>query len=83
MDGFAFNPAELSIKAGETVVWTNAADPDWHSATHRPAAGGAVLFDSPDLNAGDPPFSFTFHAAGEYKYACRNHGHMRGVIKVD
>jgi plastocyanin len=84
MDQFRFSPPELTIKVGETVEWTNRADPDWHSATHMPtAAGEKPIFDSPDLNAGDPPFSFTFYAAGEYDYKCRNHDFMRGKIKVE
>lgn len=83
MDGFDFTPRERTIKVGETVEWTNSADPDWHSATHKPAAGKKPLFDSPDLNAGDPPFSFKFDTAGTYEYFCRNHGHMKGTIKVE
>jgi plastocyanin len=83
MDGFDFTPRELTIKVGEAVEWTNSADPDWHSATHKPAAGENRLFDSPDLFAGDPPFSFTFNTAGQYEYFCRNHQEMQGKIKVE
>ena len=82
MDGFEFSPGEVTIAVGDTVKWTNSADPDWHSATHVPAVGGKPLFDSPDLHAGDPPFSFTFTTAGDYDYVCRNHGHMKGKVKV-
>jgi len=83
MDGFDFTPRELTIKAGEAVEWTNTADPDWHSATHVPDAGRKVVFDSPDIFAGDPAYSFTFDAAGKYDYHCRNHSHMKGVITVE
>ena len=82
MDGFQFSPSEVNIIKGDTVEWTNANDPDWHSATHKPTAGGIAIFDSPDLFAGDKPFSFTFVEAGEFDYFCRNHGHMKGKIKV-
>ena len=84
MDGFAFTPPELTIKVGETVEWSNTADPDWHSATHKPSAGEKKVFDSPNINAGDPPFSFTFNTAGLYQYFCRNHGDMmQGKITVE
>lgn len=82
MDGFDFTPREITISVGDSVEWTNSSDPDWHSATHVPAAGGNVAFDSPDINAGDAPYTFTFDAAGEYNYVCRNHGHMKGKVTV-
>jgi len=62
LDGWLrFHARELTIKIGDTVEWTNGADPDWHSATHTPDAGGKVIFDSPDIFAGDPAFSYTFN----------------------
>lgn len=83
MDGFEFTPQELTIAVGDTVQWTNTADDEWHSATHVPVAGKDQLFDSPELFAGDPPFSFTFDTAGRYDYFCRNHPHMTGTITVE
>ncbi len=31
----------------------------------------------------DDTFSFTFTAAGDYKYFCSLHPHMTGMIKVE
>ena len=83
MDGFQFTPAAIDIKVGDAVEWSNAADGDWHSATHTVADDKVPLFDSPDIFAGDPPFSFTFDTPGTYEYHCRNHHHMTGTIKVE
>lgn len=75
IDNFVFQPAELKIKIGTTVTWTNRDD-----IPHTVASAGK--FRSKTLDT-DDKFSFTFTDAGDYKYFCSLHPHMTGMIKVE
>ena len=75
MDNFTFAPAQLTVKVGTTVTWTNHDD-----IPHTVVSAGK--FRSKTLDT-DDKFSFTFTAAGEYKYFCSLHPHMTGTIKVE
>lgn len=70
---FAFNPAVLSVKAGDTVIWTNN-----DSASHRISGTG---FQSSDLSNGQS-YSFTFSSTGTVDYICSIHPSMKGKIVV-
>jgi plastocyanin len=72
---FAFVPANLTIKVGTTVSWTNH-DQEAHDVT---ATSGA--FRSPALNAGDH-FTFTFTTPGQYGYVCTIHPFMTATVVV-
>jgi plastocyanin len=75
IDNFTFAPAELKVKVGDTVTWTNHDD-----IPHTVVSAGK--FRSKTLDT-DNSFSFTFTAAGDYKYFCSLHPHMTGMIKVE
>lgn len=75
IDNFTFQPAELSIKVGTTVTWTNRDD-----IPHTVVSAGK--FRSKTLDT-DDKFTFTFTNAGDYKYFCSLHPHMTGMIKVE
>ncbi|MCK1280445.1 cupredoxin family copper-binding protein [Bradyrhizobium sp. 61] len=75
IDNFVFQPAELKIKLGTTVTWTNRDD-----IPHTVVSAGK--FRSKALDT-DDKFSFTFTNAGDYKYFCSLHPHMTGMIKVE
>ena len=75
IDNFTFQPAELTVKVGTTVTWTNHDD-----IPHTVVSAGK--FRSKTLDT-DDSFSFTFTAAGDYKYFCSLHPHMTGMIKVE
>ena len=75
IDNFVFQPAELKIKVGTTVTWTNRDD-----IPHTVVSAGK--FRSKALDT-DDKFSFTFTDAGDYKYFCSLHPHMTGMIKVE
>jgi plastocyanin len=75
IDNFTFTPAELKVKVGDTVTWTNHDD-----IPHAVVSAGK--FRSKTLDT-DNSFSFTFTAAGDYKYFCSLHPHMTGMIKVE
>jgi len=75
IDNFTFAPAELTVKVGTTVTWTNHDD-----IPHTVVSAGK--FRSKTLDT-DNSFSFTFTQAGDYKYFCSLHPHMTGMIKVE
>src|SRR6266567_1348205 len=75
IDNFTFGPPELTVKVGDTVTWTNHDD-----IPHTVVSAGK--FRSKTLDT-DNTFSFTFTAAGDYKYFCSLHPHMTGMIKVE
>jgi len=75
IDNFTFAPAELKVKVGDTVTWTNHDD-----IPHTVVSAGKFRSKTMDT---DNDFSFTFTAAGDYKYFCSLHPHMTGMIKVE
>ena len=75
IDNFVFEPAQLTVKVGQTVTWTNRDD-----IPHTVVCAGKFRSKTMDT---DGTFSFTFTAAGEYKYFCSLHPHMTGAVKVE
>ena len=75
IDNFTFAPAELKVKVGDTVTWTNHDD-----IPHTVVSAGKFRSKATDT---DGTFSFTFTSAGDYKYFCSLHPHMTGMIKVE
>jgi plastocyanin len=75
IDNFTFTPAELNLKVGDTVTWTNQDD-----IPHTVVSAGK--FRSKALDTNDS-FTFTFTSAGDYRYFCSLHPHMTGMIKVE
>jgi plastocyanin len=76
---FGFNPANVTIKAGTAVVWTNDSVAP-HTVTSDAAAPAA--FDSGTISTGGGQFSFTFTKPGTYHYHCSIHTYMKGTIVV-
>lgn len=87
-----FEPASITIKAGETVDFVNGS-PLIHTVTADPAKAreadnvslpeGAETFDSGNLAPGES-FSHTFTEPGTYQYFCIPHeaAGMTGTIVV-
>ena len=75
IDNFTFNPKVVTVKAGDTIVWTNNDD-----IPHTVADPGK--FKSKALDTGDS-YSFTFTTPGSYGYFCSLHPHMTGTIVVE
>lgn len=71
MVGTTFQPADITIAAGTTVVWTNTSDLP-HTVT---ADDGS--FDSGTVNPGET-FEHTFETAGSVPYHCEFHGDVGG-----
>jgi len=72
---FTFEPTPLVVKAGTTVVVTNA-DDTRHSVT---ADKGS--FDTHDLDVGGRA-TFVLDKPGTYAYHCDIHDYMKGTIEV-
>ena len=68
---FSFNPGELVIPVGTTLVWTNQ-DGAPHTATSDDGVFGSDLLGNADA------FSFTFDETGEFPYFCEIHGSAGG-----
>lgn len=77
IDNFAFSPADITVKAGATVTWTNK-DSVTHTVTETDSLKGP---DSGNLASGKT-YSFTFTAAGTYHYHCSIHPEMLGTVTV-
>jgi plastocyanin len=71
--GFAFDPATLDVKVGDTVTFKNE-----DSAPHN------VSIDGKELGSQDPGASVTWTAAtaGSFPYSCTIHPSMTGEIVV-
>jgi plastocyanin len=75
IDNFTFEPAQLTVKVGTTVTWTNRDD-----IPHTVVSAGKFRSQALDT---DDKYSFTFSSAGDYNYFCSLHPHMVGMIRVE
>jgi plastocyanin len=71
-----YNPAKITVKAGDEVLWINADDND-HTVTSDEKDG----FGSDNLAHGDK-FRHTFEKKGTFAYHCKYHPRMKGVVVV-
>jgi plastocyanin len=79
LQNFAFNPKELTVSPGTTVIWHN------NDSVRHTVTSDTGLFDGNLPGGAD--FQFTFNQPGTYPYYCRPHGGpgekgMSGVILV-
>ena len=75
IDNFTFGPAELTVKVGTTITWTNRDDiPHTVVSTDK-------VFKSKVLDT-DAQFSFTFSTPGTFTYFCSIHPKMTGKVVV-
>ncbi len=74
---YRFAPAELTIKVGTTVTWTNREKRTSHSVMFLGPGG----YESERLFP-DESFSRTFDRAGRYPYSCGPHPEMKGNVEV-
>jgi len=74
IQNFAFNPADITVKKGDTVTWVND-----DGATHQIKS---AIFPSAPLPNG-ATFQHTFNEApGVYRYSCAIHPSMVGSVTV-
>jgi plastocyanin len=73
---WTYAPAQVSVKVGTTVVWTNTG-----AVAHTVTADDGTSFDSGSI---DPKASFTLSppAVGMFAYHCTFHLWMKGELTV-
>lgn len=72
---FKFDPAVVTIKAGQSVQWIND-DQVQHSATADDKS-----FDSGELSNGQS-YTHAFAKAGTFSYYCDDHAYMKAKLIV-
>jgi plastocyanin len=78
MREYRFEPAELRIKLGTAVKWTNVEKRVSHSVLFLGPGG----FESDRLFPGES-YERTFDKPGRHPYTCGPHPEMKGVIEVE
>ena len=76
IDSFAYKPAVITVKVGDTVEWQND-DPVPHTATSK--SGG---FDSGSIAAG-AKWRYVAKKKGRFAYICTFHPIMKGELVVE
>ncbi|HEY2765974.1 MAG TPA: cupredoxin family copper-binding protein [Pseudonocardiaceae bacterium] len=75
ISNFAFDPADLTVHAGDTVTWVNEDEaPHDITTTNAPAA-----IESGTLMKGQS-YRYTFSAPGSYSYKCSLHPDMVATV---
>ncbi len=72
---FNYKPADLKVKAGTTVTFTNE-DSFAHTVTAKDKS-----FDSGNMDK-DATFEMEFATAGTFEYLCAIHNSMTGKVTV-
>jgi len=75
IDNFTFGPADLTVKAGTTITWTNRDDIP-HTVVNTDKVFKSKVLDT------DEKFSFTFSTPGTFSYFCSIHPKMTGKVVV-
>jgi plastocyanin len=73
----AFSPADITVKKGTTVAWTNQ-DSVTHTVTEddgQPGPASGAL-------ANGQRYAYTYNTAGTFKYHCTIHPNMTGTVTV-
>ena len=76
INGFAFDPATLSLHVGDSVTWTNE-----DSVSHTVSSDSGSELASPRLSRGQT-YIHTFTMAGTYNYHCAVHPGMKAKVVV-
>jgi plastocyanin len=77
---FQFQPGEITIKKGTTIVWVNGDDIE-HSVTAGAPGKESGAFDSGFFKK-DGSFRQTFTEAGTFDYFCKRHPSMKAKVVV-
>ena len=77
-----YDPAETTVKAGETVTWKND-DTAIHTATSGKDATPDGKFDTSLVSPGQSSKSIVMpNESGQYPYFCTLHPWMNGIITI-
>jgi plastocyanin len=76
IEGMKFEPQDLTVAAGDTVVWVN------HDlVAHTATSSEAGMFDS-KLIAPDKAWELTARKKGDFAYVCTYHPTMKATLHV-
>ncbi len=75
IENYAFNPATITVKVGDTVTWTN------KDSMEHTASSDDGTFDTGLIKQGKSG-TVTFSKAGTYTYHCTVHHNMKGTVIV-
>lgn len=76
-----FTPAQLTVKKGTTVTWTNRDSMGHNVVSDEDAPEGGPPKESELFGQGEA-FSFTFDTVGTFPYHCTPHPFMQGTVEV-
>ncbi|WP_198673149.1 cupredoxin domain-containing protein [Simplicispira lacusdiani] len=77
IQNYRFEPAEVRVRVGDTVRWTNQEKRTSHSVLFSPEQGGESERFFPQES-----WQRRFDAPGQYPYSCGPHPEMKGVVVV-
>lgn len=80
MQNSAYQPANIRVRVGTTVTWTNQDDVP-HTVTFRNGMPGSSMMGSSMMTHGQS-FSLTFRMPGTYTYYCTVHPSMVATVTV-
>lgn len=75
---FKFIPAEITIKAGDSVTWLNEEKRQYHSVWFEQSGEPETDYFFPGET-----YSKSFNEAGDLPYRCGPHPEMTGMIHVN
>jgi plastocyanin len=81
MKDIQFDPADVTVKKGGTVTWTNDESVP-HDVTKEDGPGPDFASGEGDMQKGDT-YKQTFKTPGEISYLCSVHPDMTGTITVE
>lgn len=76
IEDYDFSPADITVKAGTTVTWTN------HGQIQHTVTGDHNAGPNSSLLGAGQSYSFTFASAGSFPYHCSIHPGMKGTVTV-
>lgn len=74
---FKFSPQQITVNAGDTVIWTNKEKRQYHNVWFK-----ASVVEEPDYLFPDETYSRTFPETGTFNYECGPHPKMTGTVIV-
>ncbi len=77
MKDYKFIPADVKVKAGEAITWTNEDEGIQHNAVAREGEG-----PKSELFNGGESYTWTAEKKGKIDYVCTIHPGMEGTITV-
>ncbi len=79
VENFVFNPANITVNVGDTIMWMLSAGTHTTTSTNIPV--GATPWDAP-INTANQMFMYQATVEGEYEYICSIHESMGMIGRI-